>query len=173
MLHYNTGIPTAMIIGVSILVSGIVVLLFWAKNNYSLFIRQASFCILIGYVFLVLCATVIFREETFEKRYELYPFRSYAILYNRLLAQLIMNVMMFIPIGFFASGALKKKNLWKVLGIGFVLSLFIELTQLISTRGVFSADDIIHNVLGCAIGFAFFILCYITIKRIVNPISGI
>ena len=75
MLHYNTGIPTAMIIGVSILVGGIVVLLFWAKNNYSLFIRQASFCTLIGYVFLVLCATVIFREETFEKRYELYPFR--------------------------------------------------------------------------------------------------
>lgn len=160
MLHYDTGIPTAMFIGVSVLVGGIVVLLFRAKNNYSIFIRQASFCILIGYVFLVLCETVIFREETFEKRYDLYPFRSYAILYNRLLAELIMNVLMFIPIGFFAGGALKKKNFWNILGIGFVLSSFIELTQLISTRGVFSVDDIIHNVLGCTIGYGAFRLCY-------------
>ena len=166
MLHYNTGIPTAVLIGVSVLVGGIAVSLLWAQNSYSLFIRHASFCMLIGYYSLVLCATVFFREETFERRYELYPFWSYTILYNRLLAQLIMNVLMFIPIGFFAGGALKKKNFWNVLSIGFVLSLFIELTQLISTRGVFSVDDIIHNVLGCVIGFLCFILCYKVVKRI-------
>lgn len=159
MLHYNTGIPTAVFIGVPVIVGGIVVLLFWAKNSYSPFIRQASSCMLIGYFFIVLCATVFFREETFEKRYELCPFWSYAILYNRLLAQLIMNVLMFIPIGFFTGGALKKKNLWIALGIGCAFSLLIELTQLISTRGVFSVDDIIHNVLGCAIGYGVFLIC--------------
>ena len=113
MLHYNTGIPPAVFISVFVLVGGIAVSLFWAKNSYSLFIRHASFCMLIGYYFLVLCATVFFREETFERRCDLYPFWSYTILYNRLLAQLIMNVLMFIPIGFFAGGALKKKNFWK------------------------------------------------------------
>ena len=159
MLHYNTGIPCAVFIAVSFLVGSIVVLLFWTKSSYSLFMKQASICILIGYVFLVLCATVFFRDETFVKRYDLLPFWSYTILYNRLLAQLIMNVMMFIPIGFFASGALKKKILWNVVGIGFLVSLFIEMTQLITTRGVFSVDDIIHNTLGCVLGFACFVLC--------------
>lgn len=159
MLHYNTGIPTAVFIGVSVLVGGIVMLLFWTKNSYSLFIRQSSFCMLIGYFFLVLCATVFFREETYEKRYMLRPFWSYTVLDNRLLAQLIMNVMMFIPIGFFVGGMLKKKNFWNVLGIGFGLSFFIELTQLISTRGVFSVDDIIHNVLGCVLGYSAFRIC--------------
>lgn len=171
MMHYNTGIPTAVIIGVLVLVGSIVLLLFWAKSSYSLFIRQASLCMLVGFFILVLCATVFFREETFEKRYELYPFWSYTILYNRLLAQLIMNVMMFIPIGFFSGGALKKKNLWNVLGIGYVLSLFIELTQLITTRGVFSVDDVIHNTFGCIIGYAFFVLCYkmaIKLRSVIN-----
>lgn len=166
MLHYNTGIPTTLIIGVSVLVGGVVVLLFRAKNSYSLFIRQASFCMLLGYFFLVLCTTVFFREETFEKRYDLYPLGSYTKLYNRLLAQIIMNIFLFIPIGFFAGGALKNKNNWNILGIGFGLSFFIELTQLISTRGVFSVDDIIHNILGCAIGFFCFVLCYNMTKRI-------
>ena len=166
MLHYNTGIPTAVFIGVSLLVGGFVVLLFWTKNSYSLFIRQASLCMLIGYYFLLLCATVFFREETLEKRYDLFPLWSYIILYNRLLAQLIMNVMIFIPIGFLTGGTLKKKIFWNVMGIGFVLCLFIELTQLITTRGVFSVDDIIHNVLGCVIGFLCFILCYKVVKRI-------
>ena len=96
----------------------------------------------------------------------LHPFWSYTVLYNRLLAQLIMNVLLFIPIGFFDGGALKKKHIWNTIGIGFVLSFFIELTQLISTRGVFNVDDIIHNVLGCIIGFSFFVLCYKLIKRI-------
>ena len=160
MLHYNTGIPVAVIISVSVLVGCIVGLLFWSKSSYPQFVRQASFCMLIGYVFLVLCATIFFRDETFVKRYDLLPFWSYTILYNRLLAQLIMNVIMFIPIGFFAGGALKKRSFWNVLGIGFLVSLFIEQTQLITTRGVFSVDDIIHNVLGSAIGLACFVLCH-------------
>jgi glycopeptide antibiotics resistance protein len=47
-----------------------------------------------------------------------------------------------------------------------VLSLFIELTQLITTRGVFNVDDIIHNMFGCFIGFLCFKLCYKVVKRI-------
>jgi glycopeptide antibiotics resistance protein len=119
-----------------------------------------------GYIFLVLCTTIFFREETFEKRYYIHPFWSYSVLYNKLLAQIIMNVFLFIPIGFLVGGALKKKHLWNALGFGFVLSLFIEVTQLISTRGVFNVDDIIHNTLGCVIGFICFVLCYKVIKRI-------
>ena len=165
MLEYDIGVPPSVIIGVSLFVCGIVLLLFRVRINYSIFIRQASFCLLIGYVFLVLCTTVIFREETFEKRYNLYPLLSYMMLYNNLLAQIIMNIVMFIPIGFFAGGALKKKHVWKAIEIGIALSLFIEITQLITTRGVCNIDDVIHNTLGCIIGFSCFVLCYKLIKH--------
>lgn len=167
MLDYDTGVPTAMIIGVSLLVCVIILLLFRVKLSYSVFVRQASFCLFMGYVFLVLCTTIFYREDTFEKRYYLHPLWSYGVLYNKLLAQILMNVMLFIPIGFFVGGALKKKHIWNAIGIGFVLSFFIELTQLITTRGVFNVDDIIHNTLGCVIGFGCFVFCYKLMRYLV------
>ena len=164
--NYDIGVPFVVVIVTCLFVCGIVLLLFRVKTNNSFFVRQASFCMLMGYVFLVLCTTIFYREETFEKRYYLQPLWSYGVLYNKLLAQIIMNVMLFFPIGFFVGGTLKKKHIWNAIGIGFVLSFFIELTQLVTTRGVFNVDDIIHNVLGCIIGFACFVFCYKMVKRI-------
>ena len=166
MLEYDIGVPPAMIIEVLFFVCCVIFILFRVKISYSVFLKQASFCLLIGYIFLVFCTTIFFREETFEKRYNLRPLLSYTTLDNNLLAQLIMNTAMFIPIGFFTGGALRKKHIWNAIVFGFGLSLFIELTQIITTRGVFNVDDIIHNVLGCIIGFASFVLCYKIIKRI-------
>ena len=166
ILNYDIGVPTVVVIATCLFVCAIVFLLFRLKTNYSIFARQASFCLLMGYIFLVLCTTIFFREETFEKRYYIHPFFCYFVLYNKLLAQIIMNVFLFIPIGFFVGGTLKKKHIWNAIGIGFVLSFFIELTQLVTTRGVFNVDDIIHNVLGCIIGFACFVFCYKMVKRI-------
>ena len=165
MLEYDIGVPPAMIIGVLFFVYCVLFILFRVKTSYSVFLKQASFCLLIGYIFLVFCTAIFFREETFEKRYNLRPLLSYTTLDNNLLAQLIMNTAMFIPIGFFTGGALKRKHICNAFVFGLGLSLFIELTQLITTRGVFNVDDIIHNVLGCIIGFSFFVLCYKLIKR--------
>ncbi len=165
ILEYDIGIPLAMIIGVSLLVCAVVFILFQLKTSYPVFIRQASFCLFIGYVFLVLCTTIFFREDTYEKRYMLRPLWSYTVLYNKLLAQIIMNILLFIPIGLFIGGALKKKLLLNAMGIGFALSFFIELTQLVSTRGVFNIDDIIHNTLGCIIGYLCFFICFKLIRR--------
>jgi glycopeptide antibiotics resistance protein len=163
--NYDIGVPFVVVIVTCLFVCGIVLLLFRVKTNNSVFVRQASFCMLMGYVFLVLCTTIFYREETFEKRYYLQPLWSYGVLYNKLLAQIIMNVMLFFPIGFFVGGALKKKHIWNALRIGFALSFFIELTQLITTRGVFNVDDIIHNTLGCVIGFLCFVACYKMLKN--------
>lgn len=165
MLDYDTGVPTAIIIGVSLFVCVIILFLFRMKVSYSLFIRQASLCLLMGYFFLVLSVTIFYREETFEKRYMFQPLWSYINLYEKRVAQIIMNIVMFIPIGFFAGGALKKKHVWKAIEIGIVLSSFIEITQLITTRGVCNIDDIIHNTLGCVIGFGCFVFGYELIRH--------
>ena len=165
ILNYDNGVPFVVVIVTCLFVCSIVLLLFRVKTNYSVFVRQASFCLLMGYVFLVLCTTIFYREETFEKRYYLQPLWSYSVLYNKLLAQILMNVMLFIPIGFFVGGALKKKHIWNTIGIGFAFTFFIELTQLITTRGVFNVDDIIHNTIGCVIGFLCFVACYKMLKN--------
>ena len=166
MIEYDTGVPLVVIIGVSIFVFLLSLGLFFVSTSFSTFARRTSFCMLVGYFFLVLCATVFYRDETYVMRYTLRPLWSYTMLYSRLLAMNILNILLFIPIGLLLTGALKKHNFFNVIGLGFLLSSFIEVTQLITTRGIFNIDDIIHNVLGCAIGYLCFLLSYKIIKMV-------
>ena len=165
-LNYDTGIPLIIFIGIIIVVCNIVLILYYTRINNRMFVRKASVYMFIGYVALVLCTTIIFRTGSDEMKYVLCPFKSYIGLYDKMLAQNILNVVLFMPIGFLAGAALKKKHILNALKIGVGLSLFIEVAQLLSRRGVCNIDDVIHNTLGCAIGFAGFVLCYKIVKRI-------
>ena len=166
ILSYDTGIPLIIFIGIIIVVCCIVLVLYYTRINYVMFVRKASIYMFIGYVALILCTTIIFRTESDEMRYVLCPFKSYIGLYNRVLAQNILNIVLFMPIGFFAGAALKKKHILNALKIGVGLSLSIEVAQLLSRRGICNIDDVIHNTLGCAIGFGGFVLCYKMARRI-------
>ena len=57
---------------------------------------------------------------------------------------------------------LGRKVGWRAILIGTGYSLIIEITQLVTHRGLFEIDDLIHNTAGAAIGFG---LC-VLMKRI-------
>lgn len=166
ILEYNTEVPIVVIWGVLAIMCGIIIVQYLISNSIVMFVRNAALFLLVGYIFLIICGTILFRDTADAMRYALCPFNSYMVLYDKLLAQLILNVAMFIPIGFFAGATSKIRHIWKAVEVGFALSLFIELTQLVTMRGVFNVDDIIHNTLGCIIGFACFVLCNRMARRI-------
>ena len=62
--------------------------------------------------------------------------------------QIIANVIMFIPIGILAGWLWKWKGLWVAAG----LSVFIEVLQLTTARGLCEFDDVFHNMIGAVIG---------------------
>ena len=62
--------------------------------------------------------------------------------------QILTNVAMFIPIGALAGWLWKWKGLWFAAG----LSLLVEVLQLITSRGLLEFDDVLHNMIGAAIG---------------------
>lgn len=74
------------------------------------------------------------------------------------------NILFFIPVSFFFTLAFFKGKkfelqlLKKIVKFSFLLSLFIELTQLILTIGTFQLSDIVYNVLGGIIGYILAIL---------------
>ncbi|MEE1080328.1 MAG: VanZ family protein [Bacteroidales bacterium] len=112
----------------------------------------------IEYSFLVLCSTVICRAASVSKRVELKPFYNYVDIWNgvdfkRTLMEVLLNVALFVPIGFLLGGMMPKGFL-KVLLTGFLLSSLIELLQLASGRGVCETNDVIHNTVGCMLGYA-------------------
>ncbi len=109
----------------------------------------------IEYIVLVYCATVIFRPSVDVFGYNFVPFWSYEAIDNGkkdLVAENIMNVVVFVPVGMLLSSVSRRLKWWMVLLIGFGISLSIELLQFVLKRGFSEFDDLFHNTLGCTIG---------------------
>ena len=68
--------------------------------------------------------------------YELIPFWSYGV--KSLQMEILLNIILFIPVGLLAPR-------WKTVGLTAGYSMLIELAQLVSFRGLFEFDDVIHN----------------------------
>ncbi len=77
-----------------------------------------------------------------------------------------MNVIVFVPIGLLVGWTIKNMNWKKVFFIGMGISFSIELLQLVFKRGFAEVDDLIHNTLGCMIGFGVYSLAKVGYERI-------
>lgn len=113
--------------------------------------RWSSFLLLIEYIFLLFCSTVIFRPTGETRQYDFHPFWSYDR--PELLVENIMNVVVFIPVGLLLGSAFKQMTWWKALLIGCSISITIEALLFWFMRGFSEVDDVMHNTVGCLIGF--------------------
>lgn len=95
------------------------------------------------------------------------PFKEifrYEIFSSMFFKNVIGNMIMFIPYGFFISWFLKLEKNKIAFVLSFIISITIETTQLIIGR-VFDVDDILLNVLGGLAGYYLFrLVCYIKNK---------
>lgn len=118
--------------------------------------------------FLILCSTVFCRSVSKSARIEWEPFWSYhAYLQGRdyIFGQIVMNVLVFIPMGFLLGGILHGKGWWKALLIGLGMSLLIEVLQYMRMCGVTEVDDLIHNAFGFMIGWGVYRLVHRLFER--------
>ena len=74
----------------------------------------------------------------------------------------LLNVVMFMPIGFLLKFGVPQITCQKVILVGAILSALTELSQFVFRKGLCEVDDVIHNVLGCVLGYG---LCYMILKR--------
>ncbi len=123
---------------------------FIAWKGFKTGLRYSAALLLIEYVFLIFCSTVIFRTTGETRRYDFHPFWSY----DRpdLLVENIMNVVVFIPVGLLLGCAYKQMTCWKALLIGCSISIAIESLQFWFMKGFSELDDVMHNTVGCLIG---------------------
>ena len=145
-------------------VIGLLVLIWWKGLRRGL--RYGAVLLLAEWVFLVLCAIVFFRESSADRGYNLMPFWSYwdygeHSYFMEMFGENILNVLLFVPIGFLAGCGLRGMTFKKVLFLGGGFSVFIELLQFVFKRGFCETDDVIHNVLGCIIGYGLWRVCCI------------
>ena len=153
-------VPTSFIVGlVSAFILGTI--LFVTSLGWKKGMKWSVGWMLGVYLFLLLYMAVFVRNTQAGWTYNLSPFWSYqAIREGRddILVQVIMNVLAFIPIGLLL-GTFKGMKWWHVLLIGLCFSMLIELLQLVLKRGLTEIDDVVHNGVGCMIGYWAFVGC--------------
>ena len=104
--------------------------------------------------------TLMFREVGTERQYELEFFWSYkAWIFGKNVAlgmEILNNILLFFPLGFVITDALKRCPFWAVLLISGCVSGIVEFSQYYFRLGLFEFDDIFNNVLGALIGWSVF-----------------
>lgn len=121
-----------------------------------------------GYVFLVFSSTIISRIPGPEYRYQLEVFWSYKRAYTFhdlvTLWEDILNIFLLMPLGILIPCMGKEDQKltrlpWVAL-CGLLLSVCIEVIQLMTKRGLFEFDDMINNTAGVMIGYGIYkVMC--------------
>ena len=149
-------IPMAVYEGLlSVLCLGVVIILacYGLKRGW----RKIVWLILAEYVFVIYCSTVIFRTAADGNGHEFMPFWSYEAIQDgrsELLVENIMNVVVFVPVGMIIGSLLRVKGSWLIaMMVGMGISLSIEAMQYFFHRGFAETDDVMHNTIGCILGY--------------------
>ena len=138
----------------SVFCIGLVIFIAW--KGFKKGLCYASILLLLDYIFLIFCSTVFCRATSEARRYDFHPFWSYRVIQNGMVEYLpenIMNVVVFVPVGLLLGVAFRNMTWWRAFLIGFVISVSIETLQLVFYKGFSEIDDVIHNTLGCLIGY--------------------
>ena len=153
----------------SVFCLGLVVFVAWKGLKTGF--RYSANLLLVEYVFLIFCSTVIFRSIGAISQYDFHPFWSYAR--PELFVENIMNVMVFVPVGFLlgfriqdSSFTIRKALLVALMGCG--ISVTIEALQFFFMRGFSEVDDVMHNTVGCLIGYGIYSVARYGYERIIR-----
>lgn len=116
--------------------------------------RWYSHAFLIEYSYLVLCFTVICRPKGSLEQLFLIPFYDYTKNeFGVMWVEMLLNVVMFVPIGILLPLCCKSIRWYHALLVGFVFSVIIESLQWTFRCGSCETNDLINNTLGTVIGY--------------------
>ncbi len=129
------------------------------KPNFTFYKELIYF----GFIIYVLCLfyVVTFQDVSWSTSNYI-PFKEmfrYSFGSRMFFKNVIGNMLMFVPFGFFVSYILKLGKARYILLLSSVASLTIESIQLVIGR-VFDVDDIILNIVGGLVGFLLFKFIY-------------
>ena len=155
------GIPDSVFIVSFLILSILIVLMFLLRRNHRTTRKSVFLMLLVEYVFLMFCSTVICRDSHPETtRLELTPFWNY---HDVLLSgkpmhywEVILNIVLYSPIGFLLGGICKRVS--STIMICVFLSVVTEGLQLLLHRGLCETDDVINNTLGSLLGYGLYIM---------------
>jgi len=142
---------------------------FLIKHKQKFIFYKEVFMFLFVIYMMCLFYVVTFQDIDMHKAigYNLIPFKEmfrYKIGSNLFFKNVLGNMIMFVPFGFFTSYILRETKLRWVCLITLIVSVTIELTQTQIGR-IFDIDDVILNLIGGIIGYYLFSFVYKFFKK--------
>lgn len=130
--------------------------------------RKKEVLVLTVYLGILVYALFLMRHPYLKPRYALKPFRALIqiITWDKrglrirkwAYQGIVINILIFVPLGYLLPLIWKwVDRWWKVIIMGFAVSLGIELLQLVTKLGMYDIDDLINNTIGSVIGWG----CYL------------
>lgn len=172
LTHNRRWSPLEMICFAAVFLIAAAILFFLYGHHKIILSQVIAGLLLVVYLGIVFASTVFTRNSDGIWHYELMPFWSWreVLLGNTyMLTEIILNVILFLPIGILLSVLFHRTFRWRQgLLIGVLLSSVIEITQLVSCRGLFEWDDMLHNGIGCMLGC---LLADLVIRVRIDPAS--
>ena len=129
------------------------------------FVFYKEFLNLVFIIYVLLLYQLLTNVETnTNSGYNLVPFTEilrYKIGSKMFFYNVVGNILLFVPFGYFVSGYIKASKVSHILAVSVISSLTVEVVQLQIGRS-FDIDDILLNVVGAIGGFLLYIaLCAI------------
>jgi len=146
-----------MVLIITVIVSSLRIAYLLKSNKKFCLHKEIVSLIFIIYI-LCLYHVVTFQDINYGVN-NFVPFKEmfrYSIGSSKFLKNIIGNIVLFIPFGFFSSYYLKNKKMLTSVVLALITSTTIEVVQYYIGR-VFDIDDIILNVIGGILGFLLFI----------------
>ncbi len=137
------------------------------KNDLNVVIYNELFYLAFLMYIMLLFHIVTFQDVTWSTS-NFIPFKEifrYSIGTPAFYKNVVGNLIMFLPYGFFVSYFIKSKKPYLIILLSLIVSITIETTQMVIGR-VFDVDDIFLNVLGAIIGY----LVYKVLNKIVDKL---
>ena len=126
--------------------------------NKEKFVFYQDFYRLLGILYILLLYYLLLTTEGASRGVNFIPFTEmtrYSFGSKSFFYNVIGNIALFIPFGFFVTGTVKAKKLSEITIITIIISLTAELIQYRIGRA-FDVDDIILNTTGSILGFAIY-----------------
>lgn len=168
--YLTLGIMVVIILAVLFMLCYFIVYKKLMKGSKSFNKRKAILAVISVCYLVVVFGAVFMSRGGYHASYSLQPFSSYLVAWNQWSISewrnIVLNILLFVPLGVLLPLWSKRlQKAWAAVLCGFLVSLTIELAQLLTARGVCEVDDLINNTFGTWLGYGFFMLVSAIINR--------
>lgn len=95
------------------------------------------------------------------KTISIYLFNPYHLSWGIVFNNLIGNILVFMPLGFFvAFFSVKMRKMFRIISVSFIMTVVVEFTQGMLDVGSVDIDDVILNTFGGFVGYICFLVVY-------------